>query len=118
MLHADTFCDTIFINILTNMEFNFSEPEEIISALVNQHGVKISTIEKRLGLKRTELMSMRRSTKPHTKKTLAEKIISAFPEYLSEASFWYHVEQCKECQQKVSAFLKTKNKQGGGVKAF
>lgn len=69
------------------MELDFSEPEEIISMLVNQHGVKINTIEKRLEMKRTEFMSMRRSTKSHTKKTLAEKIISAFPEYLSAANY-------------------------------
>ena len=55
MSQHDSFCDTIFINILTNMEFNFFEPEEVISILANQHGVKINTIEKRLNMKRTEL---------------------------------------------------------------
>lgn len=30
-----------------------------------------------------------------------------------ENSFWYHVEQCKGCQEKISNFLKIKNGRGG-----
>ena len=29
-----------------------------------------------------------------------------------EAEIWYHIDQCKECQEKVSLFIKKRNQPG------
>jgi hypothetical protein len=62
------------------------DPETLIRMLTEGKGIKINTIVERIGVKRTQMMSYRRSTKPGTKQMLYEKIVAAFPEYFEEGA--------------------------------
>lgn len=60
------------------------DPEELILFLTSKKGITLNKIIEKIGVKRTQMMSYRRSTKPGTKMKLYEDIEKAFPEYFGE----------------------------------
>lgn len=63
-----------------------NDPETLIRILTEEKGIKINTIVDRIGVKRTQMMSYRRSTKQGTRQMLYDRIAAAFPEYFEEGA--------------------------------